>query len=113
MKKTLLIITAAAALGAAAPTSAEAWDACHSHSRVVSYLPCGRPVYAVYQVYGRDRWGQPVGRWVTQHSACGCRACRPPVVVHRPVCPPPVVYHPPVCAPVPSRSVSWFFSFGR
>lgn len=111
MKKILLLLAVAASMGIVAPTSAEAWDGCHPQRRIVSYLPCGRPVYSVYQVYGRDRWGQPVGRWVNEHAACGCNTCRPRIVhrpVHRPVCPPPV-YH----APVPSRGVSWFFSFGR
>lgn len=113
MKKILILLAVAATMGIVAPTAAEAWDGCHPQRHIVSYLPCGRPVYSVYQVYGRDRWGRPVGRWVNERATCGCHTCRPRVV-HRPaVCPPPVVYHRPVYQPAPVRGASWFFSFGR
>ncbi len=109
MKKILALVAAATTLGFAVPSETQAWDRCSTpHSRIISYLPCGRPVYAVYQIYGRDRCGNPVGRWVTQHTSCGCSTCSPRSHYHghshggyRPSCP-------------PSRGgVSWSFSFGR
>ena len=107
MKKILALVAAATTLGFAVPSETQAWDRCSTpHSRIVSYLPCGRPVYAVYQIYGHDRCGNPVGRWVTQRSICGCNTCSPRSSYHghsgfRPACP-------------PSRGgTSWSFSFGR
>ncbi|MBV6500744.1 MAG: hypothetical protein CJBNEKGG_03229 [Prosthecobacter sp.] len=111
MKTILALATAAITLGFAAPSESKAWDRCSPHSRIVSHLPCGRPVYANYVIYGRDRCGNPVGRWVTQRQACGCSLCSP-----RPVCPPPSYGHHGSHHHHghSSRSgVSWFFSFGR
>ena len=89
MKKILFLLSAVTVLGFVSPTSAKADPSCNR--RVVSYLACGRPVYATYQVYGYDRCGKPVGRWVTEHSSCGCNTCRPRPVYHsqRSACPPP------------------------
>ncbi len=78
MKTLFTVIAAAAVLGFAAPSTAKADHFCNGARRVVSYLPCGTPVYAVYQVVGYDRCGHPVGQWVTipvNHSHCG--ACNP------------------------------------
>jgi hypothetical protein len=73
MKKALFILlTAISALTVAVP---EAQADCGR--RIVSYTACGRPVYAVYQVVGYDRCGNPMGRWVTQSSYCGCEICHP------------------------------------
>lgn len=112
MKKLIALLLAAASLGALVPTQAEAWDGRHSHRRITGHHSCGQPIYSVYQVYGRDPWGRPLGRWVSNHRACGCHVCRPRFVA--PVCPPPVYYGPPVHYHRPSHhSTSWFFSFGR
>ncbi len=78
MKHILAILAVFTAFAFTAPTTANA----DCGSRVVSYLPCGRPVYATYQVYGYDRCGNPVGRWVTNYVQCGCDICHPrPVYV--------------------------------
>jgi len=113
MKKILTLAAAAFILSIAAPSISQAWDSCNSgyQPRVVSYLPCGRPVFAVYQVYGYDRCGNPVGRWVTQRQACGCSVCNP-----RPYCPQPSYgfgapsyqHH-----SSSNRGSSWSFSFCR
>jgi hypothetical protein len=110
MKTILALATAAITLGFASPSESQAWDHCNSHSRIVSYLPCGRPVYATYVIYGRDHCGRPLGRWVTQRQSCGCSICSP-----RPYCPPPSYgHHGSHRHSHSSRSgVSWFFSFGR
>lgn len=112
MKKILALLAALTVFGIAAPTVSQAWDRC-SHGfqpRVVSYLPCGRPVYAVYQVYAYDRCGNPVGRWVTQREACGCSTCSP-----RPHCPPPSHFGGYSSHHHGHRDsgVRWSFSFGR
>lgn len=68
MKKyTLLIIAAVAALFAFTPSSAEARDYCGGERRIVGYS-YGAPIYSGYQIIGRDAWGRPIGRWVTQRS---------------------------------------------
>lgn len=118
MKKILALVAAATTLGFAVPSETQAWDRCSTpHSRIISYLPCGRPVYATYQVYGYDRCGNALGRWVTQHSHCGCMTCNP-----RPACPPPSYGHfggyhrshsAPAASCAPRGGVSWIFSFGR
>lgn len=118
MKTILALVTSVVALGFAVPSESSAWGPASPHSRIVSYLPCGRPVYANYIIHGYDRCGNPVGRWVTQREACGCHLCSP-----RPVCPPsygrfgghrhvhaPVV---PVTPCAPRAGISWIFSFGR
>ncbi len=67
MKTLLAIVAAAAAFGIAAPTSAKADPRCsHGQTRVVGYTSWGAPIMAVYHVHGYDRWGQPIGHWVTQ-----------------------------------------------
>lgn len=116
MKKILSITAALTVIGFALPSETQAFDRCHTPSttRIISRTPCGQPVYATYQVYGRDRFGHPVGRWVTQRSSHTCGVCNP-----RPACPPSyghghhhrVVAPAPICPP--RSGVSWFFSFGR
>ncbi len=71
-----------AVLGAffAIPTSANADCA----RRIVSYTTCGRPIYAHYEVYGYDRCGNPVGRWVTDWFRCSCDVCNPRPVYQSP-----------------------------
>jgi hypothetical protein len=74
MKKIIAILAVVTGIGFLAPAESSARDYCHNDRRVVSYHSCGTPVYSVYQVYGRDRYGRPMGRWVTQsrsHGACG------------------------------------------
>jgi hypothetical protein len=113
MKHILATLTVLSAIAFTAP-SADAYDGCNQQ-RIVSYTTCGRPVYAVYQIYGHDRCGNPIGRWVTQSSRCGCSVCNP-----RPV-------YQPNCDQghghshgsnqsgyqYPRRSVGFSFSFGR
>ncbi|HBJ83425.1 MAG TPA: hypothetical protein DDZ88_06030 [Verrucomicrobiales bacterium] len=66
MKAILTLIAAAAVLGFAAPSTAEA-NTCHSGAtRIVGYASCGTPIIAVYQIVGYDHCGRPVGQWVTQ-----------------------------------------------
>lgn len=78
MKKILAIIATLAAIGITLPTEAKAdWGCNHGARRVISYTPCGRPVFAVYQIIGYDRCGNPVGQWVTQRANCGCNTCSP------------------------------------
>ena len=76
MKSILTLLAAAAVLGFAAPSTAKADHACGSR-RVISYMPCGTPVYAVYQIVGHDHCGRPVGQWVTQHAPHNCGVCNP------------------------------------
>ncbi len=113
MKKIITLLAAVTIFGIAAPSVSQAWDQCnHGYQpRVVSYLPCGRPVLAIYQIYGYDRCGNPLGRWVTQRESCGCSRCNP-----RPSCPPdygrfggyaPSQHH------HQSSGTRWSFSFGR
>lgn len=111
MKKILILAAAAFTFGIAAPSVSQAWDQCnHGYQpRVVSYLPCGRPVLAVYQIYGYDRCGNPLGRWVTQRESCGCSTCNP-----RSYCPQPSYGHSSHHhGSSGHRGVSWSFSFGR
>lgn len=76
--KTLLPLLAATALfGGAAPSTAKADPFCHGSRHIVSYMPCGTPVYAVYQVVGYDRCGHPVGRWITMRAPHSCAICNP------------------------------------
>ncbi len=90
MKTLLSALAAIVVLGVAAPTSAKADHLCHGSRRIVSYMPCGTPVYAVYQVIGYDRCGNPVGQWVTQRGSHSCNVCnpRPSYGYGRPGCPP-------------------------
>ncbi|MBE7495166.1 MAG: hypothetical protein HS117_09485 [Verrucomicrobiaceae bacterium] len=114
MKTLLSIFAAAAAFGFAAPTSAEANPHCANGARrVVSYMRCGTPVYAVYQIVGYDRCGHPVGQWVTQpvsHSHCG--VCNPrPSYGHshgHGACPPRGGFF-----GRPRSGISFSFGFGR
>ena len=76
MKSILTLLAATAVLGFAAPSTANADHACGSR-RVVSYMRCGTPIYAVYQIVGYDRCGQPVGQWVTQQVPHICGVCNP------------------------------------
>ena len=73
MKHILGLLTVLSVVAFTAPSA----KADHSNRRVVSYTSCGRPVYASYQVYGYDRCGNPIGRWVTESSYCGCEVCHP------------------------------------
>ncbi len=73
MKKTLAILAALTTLGFTLPSEAEAnWG--FNQRRIVSYTPCRQPVYAVYQIVGYDRCGNPIGQWVTQRANCNCRS---------------------------------------
>lgn len=66
MKAILSLVAAAAVLGFAAPSTAQA-NTCHSGAtRIVGYASCGTPIIAVYQIVGYDHCGRPVGQWVTQ-----------------------------------------------
>ena len=76
MKYAFLVIAAIAALFVVVPSSAEARDYCAGDRRIISYSH-GRPVYAVYQVVGYDRYGRPVGRWVTVGSSYRGGYCPP------------------------------------
>ncbi|GEP43428.1 hypothetical protein [Brevifollis gellanilyticus] len=119
MKKILALIAAAAAIGFAVPAETQAWDHCSGgNTRIVSYRPCGRPIYASYVVCGYDRCGNPVGHWVTQREACGCDQCNP----RSSYCPPHVHpghfggyqnYRPSVPICPPHSGASFHFSFGR
>jgi hypothetical protein len=107
MKKALAILAAVTAIGLTIPATAEANWGCNQ--RIVSYTPCGRPVFAVYQIIGYDRCGNPIGQWVTQRANCGCNRCAPrPVFGHG--------HHHGTCPPQPGfrgSSGSFFFRFGR
>lgn len=87
MKYLLALAAAVTVLGFAIPASADAHDYGYGSRRIVSHLRCGRPVYAVYEVHGYDRCGNPIGQWVTQRSHCDCSVCSP-----RPSCPPDYGY---------------------
>lgn len=111
MKTILSLLAAVTTLGFAMPSTA---SADHGHGRrVVSYLPCGRPVFARYEICGYDRCGRPVGHWETERARCDCLVCHPR----------PVVYSRPACAPVPHThgarvevrrpGLGFSFSFGR
>ncbi|MCB1210427.1 MAG: hypothetical protein KDK97_13930 [Verrucomicrobiales bacterium] len=76
MKTILAILAIVTALGIATPNAAQA-DCGSGARRIVSYLPCGRPVYATYQVIGFDRCGNPIGQWVTSRPSCACSVCNP------------------------------------
>jgi hypothetical protein len=112
MKKMLSLLALTTLIGFAIPTTASAYDSCGR--RIVSYTACGRPVYAVYQICGYDRCGNPVGHWVTQSASCSCSRCRP-----RPSCDSGHSHshshghssHSHYSSP--RRSVGFFFSFGR
>lgn len=74
MKKIIAILAVVTGIGFITPSESSARDYCHNDRRIVSYRSCGAPVYATYQVYGRDHCGRPIGRWVTvqtSHSSCG------------------------------------------
>ena len=106
MKTILSLLAAVTTLGFAIPSTA---SADHGHTRrIVSYLPCGRPVFAHYEVCGYNRHGQPIGHWETERVNCACTVCNPRPV-HRPV-------HAPACDQHREYSkprVGFFFSFGR
>lgn len=90
MKILLSLLAAAAVFGLVNPSHAQADPFCHGSRRIVSYLRCGTPVYAIYQVIGYDRCGCPVGRWFTVQSPHRCGICNPhPSYGHGPTgCPP-------------------------
>lgn len=113
MKKIIAILAVVTGIGFITPSESSARDYCHHDRRIVSYHSCGAPVYAVYHVHGRDRYGRPVGHWVTQnvsHSSCG--SCYPRSRSHhghhhhshRPTLPVP---------PHHRAAASFFFGFGR
>jgi hypothetical protein len=109
MKTILTLLAAVSALGFAIPSTA---SADHGESRrIVSHLPCGRPVYAHYEVCGYDRYGRPVGHWETKRVSCACPVCRPRPVVHtRPSCAAPAHGHRHVYV---KPGIGLSFSFGR
>lgn len=93
MKLTLSLLAAVTTLGFAIPSTASADHGRCETRRIVSYLPCGRPVFAHYEVCGYDRMGRPVGHWETERANCDCPVCHPrPVVYSRPSCAPAPVY---------------------
>jgi len=106
MKTILSLLAAVTTLGFAIPSTA---SADHGHSRrVVSYLACGRPVFAHYEICGYDRCGKPVGHWETERVSCACAVCKPPA--HR------RVYAAPACDHRHGYSkprIGFSFSFGR
>ncbi|MFM7603778.1 MAG: hypothetical protein ACKO8Z_01095 [Prosthecobacter sp.] len=77
MKTLLSLFAAAAVFGITAPSTAQADPFCHSSRRIVNYMPCGAPVYAVYQVVGYDHCGRPVGQWITTRAPHSCLICNP------------------------------------
>lgn len=104
MKKTLSLLATLTVIGFALPNTASA-----DHGRrIVSHLPCGRPVFSNYHIVGRDHCGRLVGRWVTESLRCSCSVCLP-----RPVFTPRVVipHHHAHCAPAPRRGVGIVLSF--
>jgi hypothetical protein len=109
MKKVIALFAAVAAIGFALPSTAEANWGCNQ--RVVSYTACGRPIFAVYQIVGYDRCGNPIGQWVTQRSNCGCNRCSPRQSFGhgRNVCPPQPGFH----RSSGGSSGGFFFRFGR
>ncbi len=76
MKKIIALLAVATGIGFLSPSESSARDYCHNDRRIVSYHPCGAPIYSVYQICGRDRYGNPVGHWVTLNTShSSCRAC--------------------------------------
>lgn len=76
MKKIIAILAVVTGIGFITPTESSARDYCHNDRRIVSYHPCGAPIYSVYQICGRDRYGHPIGHWVTQRTShSSCRSC--------------------------------------
>lgn len=115
MKKIIAILAVVTGIGFLAPAESSARDYCHNDRRIVSYHSCGTPVYSVYQVFGRDRYGRPIGRWVTQSSGHSCGRCYSRsshhghghhYSRHRSVLPTPVPPH-------HRAAASFFFGFGR
>lgn len=113
MKTILSLLAAVTTLGFAIPTTASADH--REARRIVSYLPCGRPVFAHYEVCGYDRLGRPVGHWETERANCDCPVCHPrPVVYSRPSCEPSRYSHSHGARVEPGRpGLGFFFSFGR
>lgn len=111
--KYILVLVALFTVFTSMATPAMARDACAR--RVVSYTSCGRPIYARYEVYGYDRCGNALGRWVTESYRCGCSTCNP-----RPVYSSPSWggsggghhNHNHGCE-YPQRRSGFYFSFGR
>lgn len=113
MKTILSLLAAVTTFGFATPTTA---SADHRESRrIVSYLPCGRPVFAHYEVCGHDRLGRPLGRWETERANCDCPVCHPRPVAHsRPSCEPGRYGHSHGTHVEAGRpGLGFFFSFGR
>lgn len=112
MKKLIALFAIATGIGFITPTESSARDYCHNDRRVVGYHSCGAPIYSVYHVHGYDRYGHPVGHWVTDRSShSGCRSCysrssysRSRHHHHGPVIPVP---------PHHRAAASFFFGFGR
>lgn len=76
MKTIIALLALAAGTGFITPSESSARDYCHNDRRIISYHPCGTPIYSVYQICGYDRFGNPVGHWVTQNVSHGsCRSC--------------------------------------
>ena len=108
MKPILSLLAAVTTLGFAIPSTA---SADHGTSRrIVSHLPCGRPVFAHYEVCGYTRYGQPIGHWETERVSCGCPVCNPRPVCRRPSFAPPVCDH---RFEYSRPRVGFSFSFGR
>ncbi len=67
MKKLVMLSVAIAAFSLIPINQASAGH--DSNRRLVGYSSCGEPIYAVYQIYGHDHCGRPLGRWVTQYPS--------------------------------------------
>lgn len=79
MKKIIAILAILIGIGFITPAESSARDYHLNDRRIVRYHPCGTPIYAVYTVTKRDKYGRVIQRgWVTEsanHSYC--RACYP------------------------------------
>ncbi len=85
--------------------------------RVVSYTTCGRPIYAHFEIYGYDRCGSAMGRWVTDWYRCSCSTCSPRPVYSYPYsggrCDGDGYRHRGPSCDYPYRRSGFYFSFGR
>jgi hypothetical protein len=71
MKKIILLLSVFLVVPFLMPTTAEARHG--SYQRIVSYHPCGAPVYQIREFRGYDHCGTPIYRSYTR-SNCRCRS---------------------------------------